>query len=427
MKNLKEKTLKMEIKENFSIKRIKNIGYLYIVQLLNQIFPIFTMPLLIRNLGMSDYGILQFALAYSSYVYLVSDYGFALSAPKEIALNKKDIKLISNTYYNVQLLRLLLLSLCYLLVFIFFAVTKVFAIYENICLMMFFYTLGSILFPVWLFQGMEDLGYSSILTMACKTLQLILFFIYFKTGNSVKTVVLIYGMSNLAQALVAHLIVIKRYNIIFSAPKLVDLRYLLKTGWYMFISQSATSLFSSLNVIILGAISTPFYVGIFSTGEKLIRAAVNFVGPLSRAIYPASCQYFAQSEEDGITFIKKVAKYAIPLFSFGCLILLIFSNFISSIFTTENTNAVSIIIKILSPVPLLVLINNFAGTQIMLNLGLEKKFSLIVVITGVINILFAFILIPIFNANGMAIASLISEFFIMFATVIYVFKWRRLK
>lgn len=404
---------------SFNRKLIKNIGYLYIVQVVNQIFPILTIPILISGLGLNQFGILQFALSFSGYVYLVADYGFALSAPRDISKNKNDMNYISKLYYTVQSTRLLVLLICYIIIGLFFALTCVYDDYEAVCLYVMFYTLGSILFPVWYFQGMEDLELSSVLTLVTKAAQFIFIYYFLRNNSDVIVVVMIYGFLNILQALLAHIIIIVKYKVLFYFPKINDIRRHINDGWVLFLSQSATSLFSSANTLILGAIATPVEVGLFATGEKIVRATVNFIGPVSRAIYPTSCRLFSESYKKGISFVKSVAKYVITIFGVGSLLLFFLAEYIAMIFTKESSIEVANIIRILAPLPLFIMINNLAGTQIMINVEAEKTLKNIVVSTGMLNIFLALLLTPVWGSIGMAISSVSVECFMMLATLVF--------
>ncbi|MFK9094230.1 oligosaccharide flippase family protein [Bacillus salipaludis] len=403
----------------FNKKQTKNLGYLYVVQVVNQIFPVITIPILIAGLGLNEYGVLQFALSFSGYVYLIADYGFALSAPRDIARNRDNVNYISRLYYIVQTTRLLMLVSCYVLVGLFFVLTDVFSLYETVCLYMILYTCGNILFPVWYFQGMEDLRYSASLTLVTKASQFICIYYSLRNNSDIMVIVAIYCCLNCLQAIIAHIVILKKYKLIFYRPKISDIKDAIRSGWVLFVSQSATSLFSSANILILGAVATPAAVAIFATGEKIVRAAVNFIGPISRVIYPSSCRLFPKSYKVGLEYIKSIAKYVVPLFAMGSIMLFALSEFIAIIFTKEYYTEVALIIKILAPLPLFIMVNNLAGTQIILNVNAEKTLKNIVVSTGILNIIIAFILAQELGAVGMATSSLVAELYMMLATLVF--------
>ena len=64
------------------------------LQLLNNLLPVLTMPYLVRILGPSKFGLISFAQALIQYFVNLTDYGFNLTATRDISIkrdNEKDI------------------------------------------------------------------------------------------------------------------------------------------------------------------------------------------------------------------------------------------------------------------------------------------------------------------------------------------------
>lgn len=66
-------------------KLISNVAWLYALQGLNYVLPLAVLPYLVRVLGVERYGLLAFAQAFAQYFVILADYGFNLSATKQIA------------------------------------------------------------------------------------------------------------------------------------------------------------------------------------------------------------------------------------------------------------------------------------------------------------------------------------------------------
>lgn len=403
------------------LQEFKEIIYLYIVQIINQFFPVITMPLLIRNIGYADYGLISFAISFSNYLFLFSDYGFSLSAPKDIAMNKHNYEYINKYYYSVQLLRFILLFIVILISQLAFIFIPSYKVYYNICFIFILYSIGSIGFPTWFYQGMQILQSSSLMIAITKFLQFMLLYIYFMFDNSVMVVSYIYSFLNIFQFLIGHLYLKKKYNLHFSIFSKKLLVGMIKDGWYYFISQSATSLFSSANVLILGTLTSSKNVGIYSTAEKIVRAIVNLSGPFCKAVYPGSAKRFGQNFNKGYTFVKQISKIIIPSFGIIMIFTYLCSDYIAIFFADQSYQEVSQLIKIMSPIILSIVINNMCGTQIMLNVGMQKTLGKITLYTGIINIVLSIILVGMFGYIYMGYSVLISELFFMICTIVIVF------
>lgn len=63
-------------------KVINNFISLFIIQSLNYLLPLITVPYLARVLGAKNYGKVIFAIAFITYFQIITDYGFNLSATR---------------------------------------------------------------------------------------------------------------------------------------------------------------------------------------------------------------------------------------------------------------------------------------------------------------------------------------------------------
>ena len=92
-----------------SRKRLfSNTVYLYIMQLATQILNLVTIPYLTRVLGPTVYGKIGLAVGYMTYVTLILDFGFLLSATQEVSEHKEDKAYISGIFTSVLIVKLVL-------------------------------------------------------------------------------------------------------------------------------------------------------------------------------------------------------------------------------------------------------------------------------------------------------------------------------
>ncbi|MEC8678340.1 MAG: oligosaccharide flippase family protein, partial [Candidatus Margulisiibacteriota bacterium] len=84
---------------------LKNGTSLGIVQLSNYILPLVTLPYLARILGPNYFGLVMMAQATMIYLTLLTDYGFNLSATKEIAKVRDNLKKVSQLFSSVIIIK----------------------------------------------------------------------------------------------------------------------------------------------------------------------------------------------------------------------------------------------------------------------------------------------------------------------------------
>ncbi|HCX5720336.1 TPA: O132 family O-antigen flippase, partial [Escherichia coli] len=180
-----------------------NAVYLFVVQGVTYLVPLITLPYLVRVLGAQSYGVLSFSLAIIQYFILLTDYGFNLSATQKISVICGDINKISNVFWSVTCCKILLMIISAILVY---TVTKVFDVmngHELVIFSCFGLVLGNILFPVWFFQGKEQMGLSSISNIISKLLAIPLIFLLVNNPNDAWIAAIITSFTSISGGLIS--------------------------------------------------------------------------------------------------------------------------------------------------------------------------------------------------------------------------------
>ena len=69
---------------------LSNFFSLSILQAFTYILPLLTLPYLVRVLGADKFGLVMFAQAFIMFFNLVVEYGFVLSATRDISIHRDD-------------------------------------------------------------------------------------------------------------------------------------------------------------------------------------------------------------------------------------------------------------------------------------------------------------------------------------------------
>ena len=156
------------------------------------------------------------------------------------------------------------------------------------------------------------------------------------------------------------------------------------------------------NAFILGLIATPVVVGFFGGAEKIVRAVISFLQPLSQAFFPRVSHSVVNDLEaagrllglsllwiGGLSLIMGMASFL------GAPIL------VQMLLGPGYESAVPII-KVLSVLVPIIGVGTVFGIQWALPLGFEVSFSVLVLLAGVLNLVLAFFLVPAYGGIGMA-------------------------
>jgi len=325
-------------------KLISNFTSLMSLQSVNYILPLLTFPYLVRILGAEYFGLLAFATAIITYFKMITDYGFDLSATRKISKYRDDKEKIIEIFSSVMILKGLFFILSLFLLTILIFTFENFRVNWEIYYFTFAMVFGQLLFPVWFFQGIEEMKYITYLQILAKAIFTVLIFILVLTKEDFYLVPIINSIGLIVAGAISLYIVITKYKATLKWQKLDCLKYYFKDSYYIFISSIASNIYSSGAIIILGLLTSKEVVGYYSMAEKLASAFSGIAQPLSKTIFP----YITNKNiEFRNKFFNKFISYLaiINLFIFG--ILFYFSNEILELVFNISNDMSNIIFKIL--------------------------------------------------------------------------------
>jgi PST family polysaccharide transporter len=412
IKKLKEKLKNDDVKRLF-----ENFASLFTLQGLNYILPLITFPYLVRVLGPDKYGLIAFAQAFISYFVILTDYGFNLSATREVALNRDDDKKLSEIFSSVVIIKVFFMMISFVLLCLIVFSFEKFRQDWIIYVFTFGIVVGNALFPVWFFQGMERMRYITFLNIISKTIFTISIFIFIKNSSDYLYVPLINSLGYLIVGVLSLWVVNRKFAINIIFPKLSSIKHHLIEGWYIFLSTLVVSFYRILPQTALGMYHNYEIVGYYAIGEKIIRAIVGLLQPVNQAIFPFISRKMKCSTDIGVKTAMKFLKYIIVITFLMSASTFIFAEEITYLIAGNVYNKSVIAIKILSFLPLFIGVANIFGVQIMLNIGLKKEFTYILVVGGLLSLILLFILVPSFEIVGASVAVILAEFLVMIMMV----------
>ena len=154
----------------------ENFFSLSILNALNVLLPLVTLPYILHTVGKANYGAYSYVYTVLQYVILFSTYGFNFSATKQISQCREDKETVSRIYNAVIACKSIIAVVLSMLLLLFSRIV----FKDETGILMFLYGLGmvvgDIFTPVWLFQGMEKMKYMTIVNASSKILFAILIF-----------------------------------------------------------------------------------------------------------------------------------------------------------------------------------------------------------------------------------------------------------
>ncbi|WP_201319175.1 oligosaccharide flippase family protein [Paenibacillus sp. EPM92] len=303
-----------------SLKREKvivaNASSLMILQLSQFLFPLIIMPYLIRTLGIGNYGILVFSQTMATYFVMITNYGFHLSAPREISFHRENIQKRNEIISSVFIIKTILLILSYVIMILLVNSIGQFKDNSLVFLTSMLLVVNEVIFPKWFFQGVEEMGKITLLNIIGRTISVIVMFFIVTEPEHIVRAAFVHTLGGLIAGVISIIILFNKYQYKFVPVKFKDLAKDLVEGWNLFVSQLSTVLFQNINVTLLGLLATPQAVGIYSSGEKVVRIVVSLVNPIGSAIFPNISKLINESREKAVIKLRKILKVGTLFFLF---------------------------------------------------------------------------------------------------------------
>ncbi|MGT3802001.1 flippase [Vibrio cholerae] len=408
LKKIKHKLTDTEEKRRLA----SNILSLGVLQGANYILPLLTVPYLVRVLGPEYFGKLAFATATITYFMLVTDYGFNLSATRQISIHRDNKDKVNEIFSSVMMIKTALMVVSFglmsLLVFSFEKFSQNWEVYY----ITFGMVIGQVLFPVWFFQGMERMKYITYLNLGAKAFFTVCIFIFVKEKADYLLVPLLTAMGFIVAGIWSLYLVKKEFNVRFTWQTVATLKHQLVEGWHVFFSSIAISVYTISTTFVLGLFTNNTVVGYFAAADKIVQATKGLYQPVSQAIYPLIGKKIHEDKQAGLTFVHKITwVVGTGMFLISVLLFLLAEPIINLMLGQQYQQSI-LLLQIMAFLPFIIALSNIFGIQTMLNLGYKQAFSRILVVAAILGVGLSLVLVPIYEGLGIAVTLLAVECFV---------------
>ena len=396
-------------------KLLENIVALGTIKGLEYILAFVTFPYLVRVLQVEYYGMIVFSQSIINYFVLFTDYGFNLLGPKEIAQQSAKTGQC-RVLINIISAKLVLL-VCWTAIFVIGLLILEYFQDTNVELYAIVYltVIGNVLFPVWFFQGIQQMRYITFVNIVARVFSVIGIFLFVKEQQDYLLAAFCQSITPIVAAACSWVIIWKQYSDVIPKPTKIGIKSELEEAWPIFASNIAINLYTASNIVFLGFLTNNTIVGYFSGAKKIIDNVTQLFSPISQAIYPHVSKKVTESKESAIAFLRKVVvvfgggTFALSLF------IILFADWIVRILLGNGYEQSILLLRIMAFLPFLIALSNVFGIQTMLTFGMQKEFSRIIMMAAVFNTCLVLPMIYFFEGLGVCVSITLTESFVTIA------------
>ena len=381
---------------------------LYGLQAANYLLPLVSFPYLTRTLGPEGFGVYVFVLVVARYLILITDYGFTYTATRDIAVARDSASDVSRIGSAVVVARLVLLGAMAIVVVI--LTTQVDRFVQDAALFWIAFAggAGSALTPLWLFQGFDRLPLATGWSVAFRAIATVLIFILVQGRADLDVLLWLWSAPWLATAVVTLTLARTRLGVRLRRPTAQAVRRAFRDGASIFVAILASSLYLTSNALFLGLLTNNRQVGFFGTAESVIVGVKGLVDPISQALFPRAAQMGAQGREQALAHARRALRWIGGLGLLLALLTLAVAPILPVIVGAGFGPSVHIL-AIMSPIVLAQALIIVLGVHLMLPLRMDREYSLVVLLGGLVNVGLTLALVPLFEATGTAISVAVTE------------------
>ena len=423
---------------------------------LGLVVPLLTVPYLARVLRPEGWAPVLVAQALAAWLLLLLDYGFDLSATRAIAQARGNARSSTSGHapahasrdagdnegsvardsdspdinalairaivWRVQHAKLLLVPIAIVLMLIAYALIPALQHAHRLMLWTVLFGIVRGLNPLWFFQGLEKMRGAVLTDTAGKVLGALSVLLFVHGPND--------GWKVLAfQALFAGLTCgVLTLRLIRIAPatrwSMHSAIGELRQSWPLFVFRASGTLYMQANTIILSVSSTALAVVAYGGAERIVRAAINLLEPMTRLFLPRISFLASSNPRAAAQLISRCllvlgvgSAVAGAMISFG-------APWLVQLLLGEGYDAAVPVLRWLALLLPLVTVATVLGAFWALPHKRDKLVLGATLIAGATNLALAALLVPRLDAMGMTIAVVIAEAIVANTLVLAYVRWR---
>lgn len=396
-------------------KTIKNFLSLSFAEFIGKFFGFIALVYLARVISPESFGIIAFTTAFVSYFLLFVELGFDVVCVRDIAKDSSEIKKYVNNVVSTKLINSLILFV--LLTSVTMLIEK--STLEKTCILIY----GFILFTQagnldFVFQGVEQFRFISYKVIGKSVLYLLLIFFFVKGNSDTYKILVFIVISTTIFTIWQFYEYGKQYSLFTFEIDKQFIKKLFKESYPLMISTLMATIYSSLDIVMLGFMKTNYEVGIYNASYKIMLIAYIPLGILLKIFLPSLARF-----GKNYRFKKDLQSFTVLMIFMGIVVM------VPLFFLSESVLRVSFGSQYLAAeIPLKIFLAN--GLIMCMSIAFgnpltvwgEQRFHAAILTLGAItNIVLNIILIPNYSFNGAALATLFSEVVVFLGvTVVFI-------
>lgn len=376
---------------------LKNFSYLTLMKFFNIGIKVILAAYLIRVLGSEKYGLVTWLDSVIQYFIMIVNFGFNIYAAKYIVENKKQSERINEIVSSIFIIKGFLFVISIICI-LFLGNFETFSAYKHLLLLLMFCGIGEVLFPVWFFQGVENLKPATIIVFITRLFLLVSTIIFVTTKQDLLSYVVLFVISSVLMGLFGVFYLFKYYEIKITYLTFKKLNMYFLESLPFFIGRFLSLVFNFGTIFFIGKYCLLEQVTGFDTSLKIIMLGIIPFEMLQQAVFPTISR--TQSKKT----LKNLVFLSIILGSVIGFVIYLMGDYFLVWFGGQAMLAYSSTLKFLTILCPFVALTFVLGTCSLVAFGYYKEYNFSLIFTSIVYIL---ILVFLYFTNHISFWNLI--------------------
>ena len=380
-----------------------NTLMLYILTFSNQFLGLLVVPYESRVL-LASFGDLGVASKIMVFFELFIGFGFLLSATEEVSKHRQDSQRLNVILTSVTLCKLVLAAISLGILLILCSVIPKWRDRTVFYSLFFLSSVFTTLLPDFLYRGLEKMSAITIRAVCIRLFTTLGIFLFLKKPEDIWVIPVLTAVGNLGAVFICLYDAKKRLHVRFCKVRFDEVWQRMKQASTFFFSRIATTVYSSLNIIILDSIEPEMIPkglemienpvrSYYNASDKLMDTGKQALQPISDSLYP----YMVKHRD--YRLVKKVLLILEPvIFVFCAGIFVIAPQFCEFVFG-EGYASAGMALRVMLPAAVVLLPSYICGFPMLSSMGLAKHANYSTIFGSVVHIIVLTILYLTGNMN----------------------------
>ena len=402
---------------------VSNTIYMYILSFAKLIIPLISLPYLTKVLSVQYIGGVSFVKSFVSYTQVIVDFGFVLSATKDLVALIKNKENPNKTIGNTIYAQMLLCAVAIVGMLICVLTIDALAGFELYAMLSIIPVVLSVFLFEYVFRAYEKMEKITLRFVVMRSIALILTIIFVKDDSQIILMPIFDIISMIVAIGLVHF-QMKKLGVKcdFSFLRFKQAVNSLRRSWVYGVSNFITTAFTLLNTVVIGIMLTKECVAYWTVAFQFMSAINAMYTPIISSVYPVMLK------ERNLKTIHQIMAIFMPIIILGSVAIYFLSDwFVITVFGDVYKYS-GTVIRWIIPVVIATFPSLLYGWPCLSVINKEKTNTVIAVIGAVIQIVGIVILITTgaFSLINLAIVRGVVECLVAISRVVFVYRNRKL-